>query len=86
MSEVISGFYDVHCSHIVKCNGKFYYVDSVETCDCGLETMVFNCDEGGKHVDWNDLYCERYATYDEMISKHDYIINHLEEFLKEEEN
>ena len=81
MSIILDGFYDVRCSHIVKCNGKVYYVDSVETSDCGLETMVFKCDENGEVTDWTDLYCERYNNYAEMLNRHDYIINHLEEFI-----
>ena len=81
MSEILDGFYDVHCSHIVKCNGKFYYIDSCHTTDAGLETMVFECDETGDNVNWNNLYCERYNSYEAMLNRHDYIINHLEEFI-----
>ena len=86
MIEIIEGFYDVHCSHIVKCNGKFYYIDSCDTPDQGLETMVFECDRYGKHINWNDVYVENYSDVTEMLNRHIYIINHLEEFLKEEEN
>lgn len=85
MSKVIEKVYDRSLAHVVELNDKLYYIDSDDTFDHGFETMVFAAErqpDGELDIDWSDLYCARYSTAEAMEIKHNYIINHLEEFLK----
>ena len=62
---------------IVEFNGNHYYIDSVDTFDCGYETMIFPCDEKGKVTSWSELYCERYDNATEMEARHKEIVSNL---------
>lgn len=89
MSKVIEKLSDRDMGHIVKANNNYFYVDSADTFDHGLETMVFAVNDydeniGKYRVDWSDLYCEYYNSYAEMEVRHKYIIEHLEEILSDE--
>lgn len=93
MSKVIAKVEDRDLAHIVELDGNLYYIDSVDTFDHGYETMVFaagryqddedysDYESGDLDINWMDLYCEWYSTEEAMEIKHNYIINHLEEFL-----
>lgn len=83
MSEIVKGVSGRSLGHIVKTSDDtYYYVDSVNTPDCGLETMVFLYDEENDKVfSWSDEYVEHYWTVDQMISGHEYICEHLEELI-----
>ena len=61
--------------------GLRYYVSTAAVFDYGLETTIFA--ERGGDVDWTMiLYEERYATPEEAVEKHRYIIHHINEFVK----
>lgn len=84
MSKVIETVDERSLAHVVELNDELYYIDSDDTFDQGFETMVFaaeRCPDGELDINWTDLYCERYSTAEAMNIKHNYIINHLEEFL-----
>ena len=84
MSKVIEKVYDRGLAHVVELNDELYYIDSTDIFDAGFETMVFAAErqpDGELDINWTDLYCERYSTVGAMEIKHNYIINHLEEFL-----
>ena len=55
---------------IVETSHGFVLVDTCNTFDCGLETMVFKCTEDGKVTNWHDLDCRRYITIPEAIKGH----------------
>ena len=60
-------------SHICKTdNGRYFYVDSAHTLDCGYETLVFAYDENrGDVSSWSELYCRRgYEDYFDMMKNH----------------
>ena len=87
MSNVIREVNDRDMAHIVEVGNEYFYVDSVDAFDTGFETMVFGMGilpgegEEAEAIDWSDLYCEYYSSYEAMEIKHKYIINNLEEFL-----
>ena len=81
MSEIIRKVEDREMAHIVKIQDKFYYIDSVDSFDCGYETMAFECDKEGEVSDWGDLYCARYQSFASMKSGHDEICENLENYL-----
>lgn len=76
-----------HLIDYVDFKGKRYYVSTTKTFDMGLETMIFKIKDGigipekRSDVDWMDLYCEHYNTWEEAEAKHKYIVNHIEKFL-----
>lgn len=91
MSKIISKANNInpYSNYVKTNNGIVYYVDSCNTLDCGLETMVFPAAKIGntfKVVDWGERYLERYDDVDEMVKRHFYICNHLEELLDKEES
>ena len=45
-------------------------VDTCNTPDHRLETMVFVCDKNGNVCDWRDLDCMQYKTIPEAIKGH----------------
>lgn len=50
-----------------------YVIDSILICDnkdFPYETMIFPCDENGTVTDSDELYAERYLTYEEMAKRH----------------
>lgn len=85
MSIVIGENRNRPLSHIVTCNDKFYYVNSRDTFELEHETIVFECDVEGRRIDWNDLYVKHYNSHNDMEMMHLYIIEHLEEFIGEQE-
>lgn len=85
MSKVVRAVSDRDMAHVVEMENEYYYVDSANTFDVGFETMVFKMEitpMGDEEIDWTDLYCEHYSSYKAMEIEHNYIINHLEEFIK----
>lgn len=79
MSTVIKEIEDrEHCHIVQTADGKYYYVDSVDTWDRGYETMAFVCNKNGKVESWGGVYCQHYAPEEEMIAGHEAAINHLE--------
>ena len=87
MSKVVKEVPHRDLSHIVECNDELYYVDSADTFDAGYETMVFDYDgviDGDvneEDICWSGLYTEYYCSYEDMETRHNYIIEHLEEVL-----
>ena len=84
MSRVVKTVSDRDMAHIVEMENEYYYVDSTDTFDMGFETMVFKMEitpMGDEEINWSELYCECYSSYEVMEAKHNYIINHLEEFV-----
>lgn len=45
-------------------------IDTCDTADHGLETMVFRCTEDGEVQSWSDLDARRYATVPEAEKGH----------------
>lgn len=66
---------------VVKLNDKYYVVDSVYTLDKGYETMIFDGDKNGEVTDWSGVYTEYHSNYEEMKSRHNYIIGNIQEVL-----
>jgi uncharacterized protein YcgL (UPF0745 family) len=58
-----------------KSSTGYLYIDSRDTFDVGLETMVFICDKNGEVTDWMDLDSDRYSTVDEMELGHKRMIS-----------
>jgi hypothetical protein len=55
---------------VVKHGDKSYMVSTIESSDCGWETMIFPCDESGRVTSFLDVYCERYANRGEAVEGH----------------
>ena len=82
MSQIIRRMEERDLGHIVEVDNQYYYVDSTETIDLGYETMVFECDERGEVENWaNSLYVEWHINEESMVDRHNYICEHLEEYL-----
>ena len=82
MSNLIRRMEERDLCHIVKANDKYYYIDSADTIDLGYETMVFECDERGEVDNWaNSVYVEWHINEESMEDRHNYICEHLEEYL-----
>lgn len=84
MSEVLKNCPDNGnaLSHYVVADSKTYYVDSRDTCDCGLETMVFPCSSNCSKVDFKkELYVKHYDGFSEMRKHHYELINNLEKYI-----
>ncbi len=67
-------------SDYLEIDGRKYYMDTTDTLDCGLETMVFDIREDGS-IDWSGLYTEHYKTIDEAKEGHERIKNNLIEYI-----
>lgn len=39
--------------------GAYYFADKSYVPFCGIETMIFRCNEKGEVTDWGELYCDR---------------------------
>lgn len=91
MSKIVSYNEGRDNSCFVETNdGKLYYIDSCWTMDHGYETMVFAAEKSqldGEYnvTSWNDLYVNIYSDYDKMKSHHEWLTEHLEFALAEEE-
>ena len=86
MSKIIRTFEDrMACNVVQTSDDKYYYVDSTDTFDVGYKTMVFACNKNGSHIDFCDLYVDRYATEKEMLDKHKKICENLEKYLSGKE-
>ena len=55
---------------IVKTSRGYVMVDTYDTFDAGLETMVFSCTEGGSIISYGYLDVRHYATVPEAIKGH----------------
>ena len=87
MSKIIKETGYRELSHIVECDGQYFFVDSVYTLDHAEETMVFEWDIGENDVvSWSELYCKRYSNYDEMKKGHYFICQNLETILEKNQN
>lgn len=40
-------------------DGNWYYADKSYVPYCGMETMIFECNEQGEVTSWTELYCDR---------------------------
>lgn len=86
MSKVISEIVENNGTHrralVQTSNGKFYIVDTNDTFDVGMETMVFLGREGSIFVEsWRDLYSRQYDDLESAIEGHNEIANDLEKYL-----
>lgn len=80
-------------SNIVKYNNKTYFVDTANTPDHGLETMIFESKDqpetndirkvNGDLIDFADLYTEYHQSDEEATEGHNRIINNIGEYIKE---
>ena len=89
MSKVIQKVTDRPWAAFVEAEGKHYYIDSCDTVDHGLETMVFevkNLEKAlkrdGNGVDWGGIYEETYENTDEMVKNHQFLLEYLETILE----
>ena len=55
---------------IVETSKGYVLVDTCDTADHGLETMVFSCTEDGNAISYSDLDVRQYATVREAIKGH----------------
>ena len=55
---------------IVETSKGYVLIDTCDTADYGLETMVFRCTEDGEVQSWRDLDARRYITIQEAIKGH----------------
>lgn len=55
---------------IVETSKGYVLVDTWDTPDHGLETMVLSCTEGGNVISYSDLDVRNYATIQEAIEGH----------------
>ena len=55
---------------IVETSKGYVLIDTCDTPDHGLETMVFQCAEDGEVKNWSDLDARRYATILEAMKGH----------------
>lgn len=55
---------------IVETSKGYVLVDTCDTADHGLETMVFRCTEDGEVQSWRDLDARRYETIPEAEKGH----------------
>lgn len=92
MSKIVSYNEGRDNSCFVETNdGKLYYIDSCLTMDHGYETMVFAAAQKSQLDDeyyvtsWSDLYANIYSDYDTMKNHHEWLTEHLEVALAEEE-
>ena len=65
----------MHLREFMETNNKnietgYVYVSTVDTLDSGLETMVFMCNSVGDVLDWGELDCESYDTFEEAEAGH----------------
>lgn len=75
-----------HYITIVKGNDNRYYkVSSVFTTDHGYETMIFECDSTGEHIDWADLFIAQYDTEADMASDHKRLVDNFDNLHLEED-
>lgn len=86
MSKLISEIYENHGIHrrglVQTSDGKYYIVDTNDTYDVGMETMVFRGRENSIYVEsWADLYKRQYEDVESAIRGHDEIVNNLEKYL-----
>lgn len=51
---------------IVETSKGYVLIDTCDTADHGLETMVFRCAEDGEVKNWSNLDTRRYATIPEQ--------------------
>lgn len=81
-------------SNIVKYNGKTYFVDTANTPDHGLETMIFLSKEQPETdniknvdsdlIDFADLYTEYYQSEEKAIKGHNRIIKNIGKYIESE--
>lgn len=57
-----------------KVESGWVLVSTVDSFDHGLETMVFECDQGGSVINWSDLDCNRYDDWSEAESGHERMV------------
>ena len=55
---------------IVETSKGYVLIDTCDTADHGLETMVFRCTEDGEVQSWRDLDARRYGTIPEAEKGH----------------
>ena len=84
MSKLIRRVEERDLTHIVKVEDKYYSIESEDTIDLGYETKVFECDEYGEIESLKiltPLYTEWHINEESMEDRHNYICEHLEEYL-----
>ena len=77
-------------SNIVNHDGKSYFVDTNNTFDRGLETMVFNSGPQNESdneskinfelIEWDGIYCELHDSTDVAISHHNKVVELIRRF------
>ena len=71
-----------HLMDFIEVNGKWYYVSTNNTFDNGLETMIFPANKENEVTGWHELYQELHDNEYEVMERHEYIKNHIEECIK----
>lgn len=69
---------------VVEAKGKYFLVDSRYTFDCGLETMVFPCNQHGEVTCWSEIYSKWHRDYAEMSLWHHQLCKSLKDVLEQE--
>lgn len=63
----------------MKKTNRYVAVDTQYTLDCGWETMVFDCEENGNILYWEDLDVDRYPDEETAIKGHQEMIQKWKE-------
>ena len=81
-------------SNIVKYNNKTYFVDTANTSDHGLETMIFKSQDqpetndikkiNAELLDYSGLYAEYYQSEEDAIKGHNEIIKNIGKYIESE--
>lgn len=80
MSKVVK--YTGQLSNFVHYKDKYFYIDSRRTLDRGLEMMIFPANCFCEVTDWgNVLYEEHFTDIADMIARHAYLRNHVEDVI-----
>lgn len=58
---------------------KLYYVSTNFTFDAGLETMIFEVDNG--EIDWEGVFVKRYPNGERAIAEHYKILKNIDNYI-----
>lgn len=72
----------MHLKDYVEVEGQEYYISTTRTFDVGLETMVFKSNKR-RVSDWGQVYFNHYKNEEEAIKGHQYVLNNLDDCIKE---
>lgn len=74
-----------HLCYDTECGGQKYHISTADTFDRGWETMIFRRDERGE-LDVREVYQELHGDFAEAEERHEYICDHIADFVPAEAN